>query len=146
MDFIKNWIFSVCTTLILSVIFSAFIPKGNIGKFYKIIISLFIFVSFIYPLTDYEFKNLNVEFPAFSNVYVSELNDSNKKNIELLIKTKLQEQNINANVSVECSANSEETEIEKISIYVPDGSNAEEIKDFVYKELGLVADVKCLGE
>ncbi len=146
MDFIKNWIFSVCTTLILSVIFSAFIPKGNVGKFYKIIISLFIFVSFIYPLTDYEFKNLNVEFPAFSNVYVSELNDSNKKNIELLIKTKLQEQNINANVSVECSANSEETEIEKISIYVPDGSNAEEIKDFVYKELGLVADVKCLGE
>lgn len=146
MDFIKNWIFSVCTTLILSVIFSAFTPKGNVGKFYKIIISLFIFVSFIYPLTDYEFKNLNVEFPAFSNVYVSELNDSNKKNIELLIKTKLQEQNINANVSVECSANSEETEIEKISIYVPDGSNAEEIKDFVYKELGLVADVKCLGE
>lgn len=146
MDFIKNWIFSVCTTLILSVIFSAFIPKGNVGKFYKIIISLFIFVSFIYPLTDYEFKNLNVEFPAFSNVYVSELNDSNKKNIELLIKTKLQEQNINANVSVECSANSEETEIEKISIYVPDGSNADEIKDFVYKELGLVADVKCLGE
>lgn len=146
MDFIKNWIFSVCTTLILSVIFSAFIPKGNVGKFYKIIISLFIFVSFIYPLTDYEFKNLNVEFPAFSNVYISELNDSNKKNIELLIKTKLQEQNINANVSVECSANSEETEIEKISIYVPDGSNAEEIKDFVYKELGLVADVKCLGE
>ena len=146
MDFIKNWIFSVCTTLILSVIFSAFTPKGNVGKFYKIIISLFIFVSFIYPLTDYEFKNLNVEFPAFSNVYVSELNDSNKKNIELLIKTKLQEQNINANVSVECSANSEETEIEKISIYVPDGSNAEEIKGFVYKELGLVADVKCLGE
>ncbi len=146
MDFIKNWIFSVCTTLILSVIFSAFTPKGNVGKFYKIIISLFIFVSFIYPLTDYDFKNLNVEFPAFSNVYVSELNDSNKKNIELLIKTKLQEQNINANVSVECSANSEETEIEKISIYVPDGSNAEEIKDFVYKELGLVADVKCLGE
>lgn len=146
MDFIKNWIFSVCTTLILSVIFSAFTPKGNVGKFYKVIISLFIFVSFIYPLTDYEFKNLNVEFPAFSNVYVSELNDSNKKNIELLIKTKLLEQNINANVSVECSANSEETEIEKISIYVPDGSNAEEIKDFVYKELGLVADVKCLGE
>lgn len=146
MDFIKNWIFSVCTTLILSVIFSAFTPKGNVGKFYKVIISLFIFVSFIYPLTDYEFKNLNVEFPAFSNVYVSELNDSNKKNIELLIKTKLQEQNINANVSVECSANSEETEIEKISIYVPDGSNAGEIKDFVYKELGLVADVKCLGE
>lgn len=146
MDFIKNWIFSVCVTLILSVIFSAFTPKGNVGKFYKIIISLFIFVSFIYPLTDYEFKNLSVEFPAASSVYVNELNNSNKNNIELLIKTKLQEQNINANVSVECSVNSEETEIEKISIYVPDGSNAEEIKDFVYKELGLVADVKCLGE
>ncbi len=146
MDFIKNWIFSVCVTLILSVIFSAFTPKGNVGKFYKIIISLFIFVSFIYPLTDYEFKNLSVEFPAASSVYINELNNSNKNNIELLIKTKLQEQNINANVSVECSVNSEETEIEKISIYVPDGSNAEEIKDFVYKELGLVADVKCLGE
>lgn len=146
MDFIKNWIFSVCVTLILSVIFSAFTPKGNVGKFYKIIISLFIFVSFIYPLTDYEFKNLSVEFPAASSVYINELNNSNKNNIELLIKTKLQEQNINANVSVECSVHSEETEIEKISIYVPDGSNAEEIKDFVYKELGLVADVKCLGE
>lgn len=146
MDFIKNWIFSVCVTLILSVIFSAFTPKGNVGKFYKIIISLFIFVSFVYPLTNCEFKNLKVDFPSFSNVYTNELNNTNEKNIELLIKTKLQEENINANVDVECITNSDETEIENINIYVPDGNNTAEIKDFVYKELGLVADVKCLGE
>lgn len=43
MDFIKSWTFSVCATLLLASVLSLVSPRGGMGRFYKIVISLFVF-------------------------------------------------------------------------------------------------------
>lgn len=63
MDFLKEWTYTICITLIISVIFSILTPKGNMGRFFKIILATFIFLSFIYP-----FKSAQIDFtlPEFN--------------------------------------------------------------------------------
>lgn len=48
MDFIKSWTFSVCATLLLASVLSLVSPRGGMGRFYKIVISLFVFFRFCF--------------------------------------------------------------------------------------------------
>lgn len=76
--FLKNWIFSVCLTLILAVIFSVMTPKGSLGKFYKMIISMFIFVSFLYPVSNAKASDFKIDLPMFNNNYEQQIEDAGK--------------------------------------------------------------------
>ncbi len=72
MDFIKQWTLTISATLIISIVFSLLTPKGNMGRFFKVVLAMFIFVSFIYPI-----KNADFDFslPAFDE---TEFEDSQR--------------------------------------------------------------------
>lgn len=135
-------------TLITAVIFSMLSPKGNMGKYFKIIISLFIILSFILPFTE---KKIDFDF-SLSGIY-SELkeqeqyNDTYSSLIENKVKSFLKENNYDS-CSVECDVkySEEEITIEEIIIRIPDEYNADEVKDLVYEKLGFSAKVNYVGE
>ena len=146
MDFLKNWIFSVCLTLILAVIFSVMTPKGSLGKFYKMIISMFIFVSFLYPVSNAKASDFKIDLPMFNNNYEQQIEDAGKNNTEAIIIGKLKEIGVNASVSIEIDFKNNEIEIESLTVYVPDGTSKNMISDYLLSELGMVAEVKYIGE
>lgn len=146
MDFLKNWIFSVCLTLILAVIFSVMTPKGSLGKFYKMIISMFIFVSFLYPVSNAKVSDFKIDLPMFNNNYEQQIEDAGKNNTEAIIIGKLKEIGVNASVSIEIDFKNNEIEIESLTVYVPDGTSKNKISDYLLSELGMVAEVKYIGE
>lgn len=146
MEFFKNWMFCVCTTLILAVIFSLLTPKGTMGRFYKTIISIFIFVSFIFPLANAKISDFKIDLPSFGNAYYESVKTAGKNNVEGIIVSKLEEKGINASADVEVNYNNDEIEIHKVIVFIPDINSKEEVKEFLLKELGLVVDVKYIGE
>lgn len=146
MNFIKNWMFSVCLTLILAVIFSVMTPKGSMGKFYKTIISMFIFFSFLYPLSDAKAVDFKIDIPLLNNAYSTSLEESGKNNAEILIENKLRKLGINADASAEVSLNNNELEIKSLTVYIPDSSSKIEVQGYLLSELGMAAEVKYIGE
>lgn len=146
MDFIKSWTFSVCITLIISVIFSVVSPKGTMGKFYKVIISLFIFASFIFPLTDFDASDFfrNVDFEA---EYQNVVENTAQIKVKSIIEAELEKNGIkSAIVSCEASESDNEISIDKVVISVADSYECEYVKDIVFNSLGIVAEVKHIGD
>lgn len=146
MDFIKNWTFCICITLIISIIFIVLTPKGSMGKFYKIIISIFIFISFLYPLTEFDFNHYNKKF-NFKNEYSDVVENSVDIEIKNSIKNILKEKNIKVcDVVVNTSSKDNEVTINKVLVLVTDEYSKEQIKDVLLDNLGLVVEVKYVGE
>ncbi len=93
MDYIKSWTFCICITLIVSVVFSILSPKGTMGKFYKVIISVFIFISFLYPLTDFDFDGFKIDF-NFNTEYENLVESSAKQEIQYSVEKVLTDNKI----------------------------------------------------
>lgn len=146
MNFIKNWIFSVCLTLILAVIFSVMTPKGSMGKFYKSIISMFIFISFLYPISNAKSGDFKIDMPKFENTYNLSIENAGKNSAQAIIQNKLLEKGINADVSLDVSLTGNEIEINSLTVYIPDNVLKNEVQDYLLNELGMVAEVKYIGE
>lgn len=85
MNLIKEWTFCICSTVIVSVIFSLLAPKGSSGRFYKSVISLFIFISFLFPFTQIGDKKLDFNL---DNINIEAENNTNSI-AEGVVKTKL---------------------------------------------------------
>ena len=146
MDYIKSWTFCICITLIISVILSILAPKGTMGKFYKVIISTFIFLSFLYPLSDFNIAEFKLDFD-FDSVYENVVEGAAKSQVESAVETVLVENDIqNSIVTASVYQSGDELVINSVKISVPDGYSVEEVKDIVFKELGVVAEVKRIGE
>lgn len=146
MDYVKSWAFCICITLIISVIFSILAPKGTMGKFYKVIISTFIFLSFLYPLSDFNIADFRLDFD-FESEYTSVVESTAKAQIESAVENALYENGIfNTIVTAEVSQRGEELEISSVKISVSDNYSVDEVKETVFKELGVVAEVKRIGE
>lgn len=146
MDFIKNWTFCICVTLIISVIFIVFTPKGSMGKFYKIVISIFIFISFLYPLTEFEFNHFNKKF-NFDKEYSTVVENSVDIEIKNSIKNTLKENDINvSDIVLDVTSKNGEITINKLVVSIVDKYSKEEVKNILFDKLGLVADVKYIGE
>lgn len=146
MDYIKSWTFCICITLIVSVIFSILSPNGTMGKFYKVIISVFIFISFLYPLTDFTFDDFKIDF-NFSTEYENLVESSAKQEIEFSVSKVLTDNEIyNSSISAEVRQNGDEIEINRILVSVTDKYNVDEVKELLFKNLGIVAEVKRIGE
>ncbi len=117
-------------------------------NYYKIIISVFVFLSFIYPLANaggFDFGNLPVDF-AFSSeamydytVYENMVED-NVKNI-------LKQNNI-VGANVKCSINAKDNEIsiKSVKIYLPDEYNKDEAAQIIFDNIGIKATVVNIGE
>ena len=146
MDFFKNWCFCICSTLIVSVVLSIFTPQDSMKRFYKAMIAVFIFISFIYPLKDFD-VDVFKSFPEFQinenigSACESELNQS--------VKNFLKEKGITgANVSAKAvyDDENETIEIQELSVYIPDEYDKTEIQKLIFDELGVNARVIYLGE
>ncbi len=146
MDYIKSWTFCICITLIVSVVFSILSPKGTMGKFYKVIISVFIFISFLYPLTDFDFDGFKIDF-NFNTEYENLVESSAKQEIQYSVEKVLTDNKIyNSSISAEVEQNGDEILINRILVSVTDDYNVEEVKALLLKNLGVVAEVKRIGE
>ena len=116
------------------------------GKFYKVIISVFIFISFLYPLTDFSFDDFKIDF-NFSTEYENLVESSAKQEIEFSVSKVLTDNEIyNSSISAEVRQNGDEIEINRILVSVTDKYNVDEVKDLLFKNLGIVAEVKRIGE
>ena len=146
MDYIKSWTFCICITLIISVILSILAPKGSMGKFYKVIISTFIFLSFLYPLSDFNIAEFKLDFD-FDSVYENVVETAAKTQVESAVERVLAENGIqNSIVTASVFQSVDGLVISSVKISVTDGYSVDEVKDIVFKELGVVAEVKRIGE
>lgn len=141
MDFVKSWTVSVCLTLIISVVFSLVSPKGTMGRFYKVIISVFIFISFIYPLTDFDFSDFSADFNIETD-YESAQENLTETQVEGIIKSVLLENSVeDAQVSCTVSQNGDEIMIDEIEVAVSRDYNAEEVRRLLLDSVGVAANV-----
>lgn len=145
MDFIKQWTLTISATLIISIIFSLLTPKGNMGRFFKVVLAMFIFVSFIYPI-----KNADFDFvlPSFDE---AEFEDSQQSSYEKIIETNLiqilEEGNyINSKVNVNISIKNEEITVNNLDIGILDEFDKREVMNYIEEKTGFHAEVYYLGE
>lgn len=144
MDFIKEWSLTVCITLIIAVIFSMMTPHGNMGKMYKIILAVFIFISFLLP---FRAGGIDFDLPFVDFEEVMEEQNSYNALIENMIKSKLIEAGYEGCI-ISCSAkySNDEIKINSLTICVPSGTDKEDVKNYVFENAGMVAEVYGLGE
>lgn len=145
MDFLKEWTYTICITLIISVIFSILTPKGNMGRFFKIILATFIFLSFIYP-----FKSTQIDFtlPEFNiSDAQSEQSQTYEKTVSTQVEQKLEEAGYSSCIA-ECDIVMKDNEIfiEELKVSVPSTYNTDEIKQYLFDSMGINAEVYYLGE
>ena len=145
MDFVKQWTLTVSTTLIISIIFSLLTPKGNMGRFYKIILSVFIFISFVYPLTENIFS---ISLPEFDDtIIVDEQQKSYENIVENTIKNKLNSAGYkNSSVSADISYEDNLITVNSLKVLIQDNYDINEVKSYIKKEMGYNPEVYYLGE
>ena len=145
MDFVKQWSLTICITLIISVIFSILSPKGNMGKFFKIILATFIFISFIYPLKS---SSLDFDFPMISEFeFEEQQQESYEQLVEGQISQTLEAGGYSACI-IECEVeySNDEIIIEDLTVSIPKSYIADEVKAYIMDNLGMVAEVYYIGE
>lgn len=145
MEFIKEWTYTVCITLVISVIFSLLTPKGNMGRFFKIILAIFIFLSFIYPLKSSE---IDISFPEFN---IEDAESSQTETYENTVAAQVMqtlEDGGYKSCTVDCDIDFKDNEIyiNRVAVSIPGGYDVNEIKSYLFDSLGINAEVYYLGE
>lgn len=149
MDFLKEWTFCVCVSLMVAVTVSLFTPKGRMQRFYRLLISLFVFVSFLYPFSGLSGERFSLEDWQLETPAVEENNAVYETAVNAQIKALLEERGvIGASVQSRLKADyaTGEITVEDVQIAVPDEYNKEEIANAVFETLGINARVIYLGE
>lgn len=144
MDFIKQWVLGVCITLILSVVFSLLTPKGNMGRIYKVILAMFIFISFILPLNS---NDIEISIPDFDFSLSDSQEDSYKNLVESNIRTSLENGGYTSCI-IDCDVeySNDEIIVNSLVVSVPAQYDKKEVEKYIYDELEMVAEVYSLGE
>lgn len=145
MEFLKEWTYTICITLIISVVFSILTPKGNMGRFFKIILAAFIFLSFIYPLKSSE---IDLSFPEFN---ISDIEESQSEAYKNTIDTQINQTLENAGYSScviksDIDFKNDEIYIKKITVSIPNSYDKDEVKGYLFDSLGILAEVYYIGE
>lgn len=145
MEFIKEWTLTVCVTLIISVIFSLLTPKGSMGKYFKIVLAVFIFLSFIYP-----FKNAEIDLaiPEFnSQAYETQQRDAYEKTVNESVANALKQGGYGScTADCEIDMDGRDIYIRKLTVYAPSEYDTNQIKDYLFDSLGINAEVYHFGE
>ncbi len=142
MEFFKSWTFSVCSTVLLAAILSLLSPHGGMGRFYKVIISAFVLVSFLLPLGEIKQHNFKSSLNFESEYYDTQANSA-KIQVETLVKQQLDSAGF-VGCTVDCAATqiNDEIEINNVVVTVPNGSDEDEIKSLILNILGIAVEVK----
>ena len=148
MNLIKEWTFCICSTVIVSVIFSLLAPKGSSGRFYKSVISLFIFISFLFPFTqigdkklDFNLDNINIEAENNTNSIVEGV--VKNEIITLLENNSVYSAGVNCSSSVNAD---NEIVLNSVTVSVADEYDCDTVRQLIYDELSLIVRVIHIGE
>lgn len=147
MDFIKQWTFCVCTTLLVSLILTILSPKGGMNRFYKIVISVFIFISFLYPFNGISFDDVKIFDKEILSSEELLMNEPYENMIKNRIKSVLDANGITGtdiNASVEIRDN--EINVKSVQIAVSSEYDLENVENIIFDNLGLNARVIYNGE
>lgn len=148
MDFIKQWCFYICITVIICAVFSFMSPKGNMSKLYKSVISLFILASFLYPFT----QNIDFHFDApelyeYSYAY-DNTNSIANQSLKAAISAFLEENGV-FNFVIDCKTSineNNEITVESVQIAVTNEYDCDNIKKLVFEGLNINVSVIHNGE
>lgn len=145
MEFVKEWTFMICITLISAVVLSMLSPKSTMGRYFKLILAVLIFVSFLHPLKN---GNFDIDFPEFDSLEYSEKNNEAYENIiSNKIESVLSKKGYEfTDVSCDIFYNENEIEVRSLKICITDSMNKEEVREYVRNETGFDAEVYYLGE
>jgi hypothetical protein len=147
MEFLKQWTLCVSTTLVISAVFSLFTPKGRMNTFYKLIISLFIFISFLYPLKSFDIEEFKVDAVFDEGNFADVEKSSYEIMINNQVKSVLEENNIiGANVSSDIKFSNDEIEVNYVQIAVADEYDVNDIENMIFNSLGINARVIHSGQ
>lgn len=147
MDFLKQWTICICLTLVVAVILSLLSPSSSMGRFYKMLISIFVFLSFIYPFADFDFSSLDFDLSTSEVEYENSLNDSSQIMIKNSILNILKSNNvIGAAVDIDSSLIDNEIYINQILVTVPDEYDTQIVKNIIFDNLSLNAEVVHIGQ
>ncbi len=147
MDFIKQWTFCVCATLLVSLILTVLSPDGGMKNFYRIIISVFIFISFLYPFNGLSFDDIDFFDRESLSSEELNINEPYENMIKSRIKSVLDENGISGsdiNASVEIKDN--EINVKSVQIAVSSEYDSENVKNIIFDNLGINARVIYNGE
>lgn len=147
MDFLKQWTICVCITLIVAIILSLLTPNSSMGRFYKMLISIFIFLSFVYPFAEFDFSSLNYDFETSYDELENSLNETTQIMIKNSVLTVLKDNNIiGSTVDIDTYVADDLVCVNKILITVPDEYNKQTVENIVFENLSLNAEVVHIGE
>ena len=149
MDFFKEWCFSVCIALIISVIFSLLTPKGSMSGFYKTMISFFILISFIYPLKDFNISSYELDFESSTFEINNELTSGYENSLNTAVKNTLKISGItgcNVDSSVKLNSHDNEIEIQSVDIFIPNEYSKQAVESLIFEQLGINSRVVYVGE
>lgn len=147
MDFIKQWTFCVCITLIVSLILTILSPKGGMKKFYKVIISVFIFISFLYPFSGLDFADIRAfdAEPLGSEELL--INEPYENMIKNRISLELDSNGITgSDIDTKVELKDNEINIKSVQIAVSGEYDKEKVKSIIFDSLGINARVIYNGE
>ncbi len=149
MEFFKQWSMCVCLSLIVSVVFSLIAPKGSMQRFYRVLISVFILVSFLLPLKNA--PSFRLDWSAFGLVNETEQNRQTvyQNYICRAVENYLTDHGIQG-AHVSCKvlyrADSGEIDVQEITVALPDEYDCRLVQKDVLDDMGFNARVIHLGE
>lgn len=152
MEFIQSWTFSVCLTVLIACIFSILVPRSSVGKLMKMMIGVFIFVSFIVPFSDFDWSVFEQEFsPSVGSESVEEdYYAQNLQNVEAALENTVLQSLEDAGITG-CTVEAQAVytdgyiEIESVRVYIPDGVGSESVRSVISEKTGVHADIIAGG-
>ena len=97
--FLSNWIGQIAIAVIIVSIFEMVLPKGNLKKYIKVVLGIYVIYCLISPFVNksklFDLDNINIEKYTTSNIIQSSINqESMDERLEKLYIEEL-EKNIN---------------------------------------------------
>ena len=142
MDFVRQWTVFVCITVLICVVLSFLTPNGNMGRFYRMIISVFIFLSFLYPFNqaDISFKPVQIKEYNTNSIY----DDYVESQISALLNSNSV---IGADILCTSSINkNNEIVLEDVVVAVSDEYDVKDVDALIFDNLGIRARVVHIGQ
>ena len=147
MDFVKSWVIGVCLTLVVCAVFSLVAPHGSMGRFAKVIISVFIFISLIYPFADFDFSQLSAEGMDIEAQFEDTQLELSSSQVENIVGNVLLSHGVSG-AEVECRASqtAEGISIDSVKVLLTDSTSPDDARRWILGETGVAAQVSSATE
>ena len=148
MEFFRQWTFCVCVSLVTASVFSLFAPRGSMQGFFKLLISVFVFISFLVPLQNAGKLDVDLSKIEITDELRLSQNSTAQTMLNSEVSRVLQENNIlgaDVRSTVRYDTNSGEMDIKDLQVAVSDEYNKSEVESLIFDSLGIKARVISIG-